>query len=832
MVKDSSNRKRQSIRKSRGVSKRPVLSRSNPTPTVPNINSNKKIIGQLGEKKFGNIWYKGIITKKTNDDPVWYKIKYEDGDSEDLDLPEIEEVIQNYKNNHEGEKQDLSINIPTIITDISQLLKINNNTKDLTTTQRGYNNGVINKFFIFYKRIVLDRETITPALIEQFDEFMTPYKGRINGVLTIEELRKKGYYYFGYYKTNDLITKAVTQVHNKIEEFNTINSTDTRLLTIETDLYNVFLENTLMPSDRNPVGIINYYSRMSDRYFNTYNKTYDPEYLYIRDQIRWYVMYRQTFIIDSIHDFSKNPLIYVLIDQYRIEINNLLSEINQQTGGYSFDTYDIFIDTDEEASVYTDYKGASEDESITTEILQGNYTNKRLLSKINPTEHMKNILNDINLLITGTSTLNLKKISGIESVIAFNSGLTNKEVKNPDLKFVYGLDALSKRFKYPSTLNFLDRLGKKTWNKLYKVQSLADKYDAGSSKSKSFVKSRIVNLENNLIFKEFFNFHLGINKEYKHNLLDYSLTKKGEKVELNLKKFSTSEGNWLNTDSKKNYVESLLVTGDSSANIQAKFMYKLLGDDSKSSVLYGIFTNQIKIPGVEIFTTNYISNDITSAMKASIKLPGGLVISSAADPFVDETKLSNVEFFSQREWLPQWLLEQRVSNFFESGDIATFEEINENPFFFGKRIRSKNNKMPPKKNNKNKKFIQSALTKMRKRGTLGSFKKWCIRHKLISASGKITEKCINLAKKSKSLKIRRKAIFSQNIKAYQGARKGFKRTRKNTMGKKGRKTSRTSRTIPKSLKKLAKKYSVRLTTKRGYKSVQQIKKQIKMRMRK
>ena len=819
--KDSSVKRRQSTRKPRGFSKRPVISRLKPTPTVPNINSNKTFIGQLGEKKFGNIWHKGIITKKTNDDPVWYKIKYEDGDSEELDLPEIEEVIQNYKNNHKGEKQDPSINNPGIITDISQLLKINNNTKDLTPVQRGYNNGVINKFFIFYERIVLKRETITPALIEKFDEFMTPYKGRINGVLTIKQLRSKGYYYFGYYKTNDLITKAVTQVHNKIEEFNTINSTDTRLLTIETDLYNVFLENILTPRERTPGEITNYYNLMAQRYYNKYNETYDPEYLYIRDQIRWYVMYRQTFIIDSIHDFGKNPLIYVLIDQYRIEINNLLSEINKLTD-YSFNNDSIFIDTDEEASIYTNYKGASEDEPITTEILQGNYTNKRLLSKINPTEHMKNILNDINLLITGTSTLNLKKISGIESVIAFNSGLTNEQVKNKELKFVYGLDALSKRFKYPSTLNFLDRLGKKTWNKLYKVQSLADKYDAGSSKSKSFVKSIIVNLENNLTFKEFFNFHLGINKEYKHNLLDYSLTKKGEKVELNLRKFSTSEGNWINTDSKKNYVESLLVTGDTPVNIQAKFMYKLLGDDSKSSVLYGIFTNQIKIPGLnKPFTTNYISNDITSAMKASIKLPGGLVISSAADPFVDETKLSNVEFFSQREWLPQWLLEQRVSNFFESGDIATFEEINENRVFFGKRIRSKNNKMSPK-TNKNKKFIQTALSKMRKRGTLGSFKKWCIKNRLISVSGKVTKKCINLAKKSPNLKIRRKAIFAQNIKAYQGSKR-----------KKSRKTSRKvlKNKIPKSLKKLAKKYSVRLTTKRGYKSVQQIKKQIKLRMR-
>jgi len=70
-----------------------------------------------------------------------------------------------------------------------------------------------------------------------------------------------------------------------------------------------------------------------------------------------------------------------------------------------------------------------------------------------------------------------------------------------------------------------------------------------------------------------------------------------------------------------------------------------------------------------------------------------------------------------------------------------------------------------------KRFIQSALTKMRKRDTLGSFKKWCIRNKLISTRGKITRKCINLAKKSKSLKIRRRAIFAQNIGAFEKKKK-------------------------------------------------------------
>jgi hypothetical protein len=64
------------------------------------------------------------------------------------------------------------------------------------------------------------------------------------------------------------------------------------------------------------------------------------------------------------------------------------------------------------------------------------------------------------------------------------------------------------------------------------------------------------------------------------------------------------------------------------------------------------------------------------------------------------------------------------------------------------------------------KFIQTAVKKMRKKGTLGSFKKWCKRHRLLNSKQKVTKKCINAGKKSKSLKIRRRAIFAQNIRAY------------------------------------------------------------------
>jgi hypothetical protein len=307
-----------------------------------------------------------------------------------------------------------------------------------------------------------------------------------------------------------------------------------------------------------------------------------------------------------------------------------------------------------------------------------------------------------------------------------------------------------------------------------------------------------------------------------------------KKSELQLFKFNTSEYNtpYTNPSDQSSItavtqkLRNIPVNQFYNLNIQSTFMFKLLGDDSKSSFLYGIFTRQLNLDsqGITNYTVNYISNDITSSIKASIKLPGGLTMSATSNSnFIEDDKEANVEYIAQREWLSDWLKSNNVADFTERSKlIAGYTPVG-GILQFGKRIRSKikystknTTKMPPKTN---KKFIQTALSKMRKRGTLGSFKKWCIRNKLISASGTVTKKCINLAKKSPNLKIRRRAIFAQNIKAYQGARKGIKR-------------KSTTRKIPKSLKKLAKKYSVRLTTKRGYKSVQLIKKQIKLRMRK
>lgn len=59
------------------------------------------------------------------------------------------------------------------------------------------------------------------------------------------------------------------------------------------------------------------------------------------------------------------------------------------------------------------------------------------------------------------------------------------------------------------------------------------------------------------------------------------------------------------------------------------------------------------------------------------------------------------------------------------------------------------------------KFIQEANEQSKRKGTVGSFTRWCKRQ----GYPKVTTRCIERGKKNKSLKIRRRAIFAQNIRS-------------------------------------------------------------------
>ncbi len=83
---------------------------------------------------------------------------------------------------------------------------------------------------------------------------------------------------------------------------------------------------------------------------------------------------------------------------------------------------------------------------------------------------------------------------------------------------------------------------------------------------------------------------------------------------------------------------------------------------------------------------------------------------------------------------------------------------------FGRRnkISLKNKrKMPSTKN-----FIQRANARSKKKGTVGSFRRWCKSRGLANKEGKVTMKCIKRGLRSKNVTIRRRANFARNIKGY------------------------------------------------------------------
>jgi hypothetical protein len=108
------------------------------------------------------------------------------------------------------------------------------------------------------------------------------------------------------------------------------------------------------------------------------------------------------------------------------------------------------------------------------------------------------------------------------------------------------------------------------------------------------------------------------------------------------------------------------------------------------------------------------------------------------------------------------------------------------------------------------KFIKKAVQSFRKKGTAGSFTRWCRRHRFPG----VTTGCINLAKKNVSLKIRRKAIFAQNIRSkkrtYTFGRHSFYRQCKRlkikiTIKRNGRRYYRSTKALKKAIKQKLKK---------------------------
>ena len=211
--------------------------------------------------------------------------------------------------------------------------------------------------------------------------------------------------------------------------------------------------------------------------------------------------------------------------------------------------------------------------------------------------------------------------------------------------------------------------------------------------------------------------------------------------------------NWmnLNNDNNNKLAKSLYKTS-------LDFLKFIIFRSAMEGVFDTYFSNQVPLSLSKILQNGYwgnmyFLNDIVAADKAALFIPG-TVVNEVPETYVFK------EFFSL--FIPTNILIQLPENKF----IRQQNIINDgapplmvlNIGAFGKK----------------KNFIQEANEKSQKKGTIGTFGKWCRFHGLSSPDGKVTKSCINAAKKSGNTKLIHKAVFAQNINAYVGAVKNKK----------------------------------------------------------
>jgi len=84
-----------------------------------------------------------------------------------------------------------------------------------------------------------------------------------------------------------------------------------------------------------------------------------------------------------------------------------------------------------------------------------------------------------------------------------------------------------------------------------------------------------------------------------------------------------------------------------------------------------------------------------------------------------------------------------------------------------------------KKKASRSRFIQEVVKRSQRKGTQGSFIRWCKRHHLLGVNGKINKRCINAGLKARSKTIRRRAQFLKKV-LYRGTQKVVKRVKPNS----------------------------------------------------
>jgi len=366
---------------------------------------------------------------------------------------------------------------------------------------------------------------------------------------------------------------------------------------VNIELFEVFKENTFGPGtlDNN---LYDYYRDYANSYYNLHTeiqvildkeRNFDKliNFLFLRDQVRWYVIYRQRFICDTIHDFigtratdSEIPVeyFYSLIDKYRYEIKILINtfitnspDIIQQTplGGdvpnFSFEAIPaimLFTDNINDLELMNlidvKYKKDIEQSDFKSDFEEPFYKLltlplKEAFETINTQEkiqnHLRSLVNE-----AGIQFLPLpEKLRTIDFLIYLNQGgvlepstdrrsLTKDFMKTVN---ILGVDSVGDYAKYTDIMKLIDETETQSGDTsgalsyLWYLKSIAGTYDSGGDRfnyknsnkkkrkrdsSSSGGSSNIIDLlDYNITFNEFFNFRTFDSNKQLQNIHEHKL---------------------------------------------------------------------------------------------------------------------------------------------------------------------------------------------------------------------------------------------------------------------------------------------------------------------
>jgi len=640
-------------------------------------------------------------------------------------------------------------------------------------------------------------------------------------------------------------------VVQKLNDLDTIiTSLSNKRQSIEINLYNVFLENIFIKDTRTPVKLKEYYNKYSTYYLHVFalnvNKDILSSFLFLRDQIRWYIVYRQRFICDSIHDFIgstrgdtkiDDKYFHDLIEKYRDEIADLVSSLVRNfstlikhipSDRYNFTLINndstilrLYIDDEDELKLINEFEFSenkninidqdnilkdSDDKFYQILYLSVEDAFRMIKTQEDIQEHLRSLINEVGITLLPLP----EKLRTIDYLIYLNQGSIPLEQPPVDGKYtknfietvnILGVDSIGSYSKYTDIMKLIDETENQSKelstshteiNYLWYLKSIAGDYDSGGKEINYNKQDNTIDLSKyNIDFHEYFEFVSFNTITHKHDLLKYSIEHvPGNKPKLTLKYFSVYGDINYSTDNSTLRFNKNQIT-DVNESIKY-FMAKFLGDESKINVTYA-FQNElgfkeerdsidIYYKKVTVLPLYYsVSGDISSSIGAGFKLPGSVVVELKKGIVIRNVNGSEI---SAGDGIQKWPVRSWVyydQRFYKS--IFQIEPLKERRIMVipSEYYYDSLSQFSQGFGKKNKRFIKKVVKRSQRKGTQGSFSRWCKTHHLASKTGKVTQRCVNAGIRSRNEKIRRKAQFAKNIGAIARKKKTHRRT---TFGKK------------------------------------------------